>query len=68
MTPDPMPLAELTRRAVAILTRELGPAETLRFLDQFGTGRGDYTAERDQLLAGLTLDQVVADITRRKQG
>jgi hypothetical protein len=36
-----MPLAEVTRRALEILTRELGPADTVRFINQFTTGSGD---------------------------
>lgn len=58
----PLPLAEVTRRAIAILSRELGPADTARFIGQFTTGSGDYTAERDALYAGLMLPQLAAEI------
>ena len=60
----PLPLAELTYRAIQVLSRELGPADTARFIGQFTAGFGDYTAERDELFAGLTLDQLVTDIRR----
>lgn len=62
MTTDPLPIEEVTRRALDLLFRELGPADTFRFLNRWRTGAGDYTAERDQLFAGLTLKQIVADI------
>ncbi|MGL6096161.1 MAG: hypothetical protein ACRC7O_10250 [Fimbriiglobus sp.] len=57
-----MPLVEVTRRAFEVLTRELGAADTLRFVNQFSTGAGDYTAERAELFAGRSLSDIVADI------
>lgn len=62
MSQPMLTLTEVTQRALAILTRELGAADTLRFVGQFTNGAGDYTADRDRLLAGLTLDRIVADI------
>lgn len=49
-------LPELNRRAFAILARELGVPDTLRFFSQLGVGAGNYTEERRQLFADLTLD------------
>jgi hypothetical protein len=62
------PLAEVSRRAIEVLCRELGAVDTVRFLNQFTTGHGDYTAERDTLFAGETLDQIIADIKKAKPG
>jgi hypothetical protein len=62
MTTPTKPLAEVTRRAIEVLTRELGAADALRFVGQFTTGYGDYTAERDLLFADRTLDQIIAEI------
>lgn len=56
------PLAEVTRRAIEVLSRELGAADTMRFVNQFSTGQGDYTAERGALFADDTIEQIVADI------
>jgi hypothetical protein len=39
-------LAEINQKAHAVLRRELGPVDYARFLQQFGVGHGDYTAER----------------------
>jgi hypothetical protein len=62
MTVQAIPLVEVTRRAIEILLRELGTADTLRFVNQFSTGFGNYTAERERLFDGQTLDQIVSDI------
>ena len=56
------PLAEITQRAIEVLSRELGSADTLRFINQFTNGCGDYTAERDSLVGQETLDQIMAAI------
>ena len=68
MTIKHKPLAEVTQRAIAILCRELGTADTIRFINQFTTGHGDYTSERDALFAGVTLDQIIGDIKAAKPG
>ncbi|QDU19328.1 hypothetical protein [Urbifossiella limnaea] len=62
MTPPHLPLAEVTRRAIALLYRELGPAAAARFMGQFTDGSGDYTAERVDQFAGRTVVELAADI------
>jgi hypothetical protein len=63
------PLAELTEEAMQILHRELGTADTIRFLRQFSTGFGNYTEERVARGNEETLDEVLAALkARRKQG
>jgi len=62
MTEPPKPLAEVTRRAIEILSRELGSADTLRFINQFTTGYGNYTAEREALFERDTLDRILSEI------
>ena len=56
------PLAETTRRAITILTKELGIVETIRFLNQFSPGYGDYTHERDAIFQGATIDDILSEI------
>jgi hypothetical protein len=43
------PLSELTERAKNALIQELGAVDTMRFLNQFRAGNGDYTKAREQL-------------------
>jgi hypothetical protein len=56
------PLDEITIKALTALVREIGPVNTVRFLSQFTTDLGDYTAERDDLFGDLTLDEILAEI------
>ena len=59
MSVQPKPLSELTQQAIDILFKEIGIVNTVRFLNQFTTGYGDYTEERESLLKDLTLDEIV---------
>ena len=52
------PLPQLNRRVFEILLRELGEAETMRFLSQMNRGSGNYTEERRELFANLSLDEI----------
>jgi hypothetical protein len=59
-------LNEITIEALRILCREIGLVNTVRFMNQFTTGYGDYTLEREQLLADLSLDDILAEIKRMR--
>jgi hypothetical protein len=59
------PLSEVTQQALTVLIKEIGVVNTVRFVNQFTTGYGDYTAERDALFADLTLDGLLAAIKQR---
>lgn len=60
------PLAEVTQTALRVLCREIGLADTMRFVGQFTVGYGDYTAERDELFKDITLDDMIAGIRQRR--
>lgn len=62
------PLAEITGRARNALIQELGVVDTLRFLNQFRAGSGDYTTEREQLFKGESVKSVVASIKAQRNG
>lgn len=63
------PLAQITQEAIQLLYQKLGIVDTVRFLNQFTTGFGDYTAERDALFADVTLDDMLSNINlERKKG
>ena len=55
-------LPQLNRRVFEILLRELGEAETMRFLSQMNRGSGNYTEERRELFDRLSLDEIRAGI------
>ena len=56
------PLNQITHEAIQVLYQEIGLANTIRFLNQFALGYGDYTAERDALFADLALDDILTEI------
>jgi hypothetical protein len=55
----------LRREGWIALTERLGVAGAIRFLMQYDPGHGDYTAERREIFANLTLDQALAEIKAR---
>ena len=57
---------KIRAKGVKVLTRELGPAGMVQFMQQFSSGRGDYTKDRHKWLGSLTVDQVVAEIRRKR--
>ncbi|HSL84949.1 MAG TPA: hypothetical protein VLF66_19395, partial [Thermoanaerobaculia bacterium] len=57
----------MTHDAITALFREIGIAETVRFLHQFTLGRGDSTRERNELLGNPSLDQVLDAIRQQRQ-
>jgi hypothetical protein len=65
MTVEMKPLAEVTNRAIEILSRELGAADAIRFINQFSNGYGDYTVERESLHGAMTLDEILSQIKSR---
>ncbi len=67
MVTEVRPLAEITTEALKVLYKEIGIVNTVRFINQFTTGYGDYTQEREQLFADLTLDDVVSEIKRKRR-
>lgn len=57
-------LSEITRHAIDLLSKEMGIVDTVRFLNQFTTGYGDYTEEREHLFKDLTLDEILATMKK----
>jgi hypothetical protein len=66
MTLSLKPIAEVTQEAFRLLSREIGLANTVRFINQFTSGEGNYTEDRKDIFAGMTLEDIVADIRRRR--
>lgn len=64
MTITTRSMADLTNEAIGVLCRELGVADTARFLRHFGAVTGDYTKERDALNADVSLEEIFAEARR----
>ena len=62
MTVATRSLIEISRAGHAALVRELGVADAVRFLNQYTTGRGDYTAERSEWLGDESLEDLFAQV------
>lgn len=57
---------EIRREGWKALTERLGVSGAIRFLTQYDPGIGNYTEERRELFANLTLDEAlrrIADAT-----
>lgn len=66
MTIEARPLAQITHDAFRVLCREMGLVDTVRFVNQFTVGYGNYAEERERLFAGMTLEDIVSEIKRRR--
>ncbi len=62
----PMTLEEVRIAGLKALSRELGPVGMVRFLQQFETGSGDYTAERHQWLGSPSVEDIVREIEQQR--
>jgi hypothetical protein len=60
------PMEELTQEAIRLLSREMGVADTMRFLNQFITRSGNYTEDRHALLNDPSVEELFADARRRE--
>ena len=58
------PLSQITKRAIDVLAKEIGIVDTVRFMNQFTVGYGNYTEERDALFKDMTLDEVLAAVKK----
>jgi hypothetical protein len=66
MNTQTRPVSEISRRATHILFKEMGVVDTIRFLNQFSLGRGDYTKERDNWLDDISMDDAITQIKAEK--
>jgi len=67
MSPKTKPLSQLNEEALRLLTKELGVADTARFLRQFTTGTGNYTEERRERYSETSLDEVLERIKEQRE-
>jgi hypothetical protein len=58
--------AQIRQQDLDALVKALGLVGMVRFLHQFDTGSGDYTRERQQWLASLTLEDVLGEIRQKR--
>ncbi|MGH8195488.1 MAG: hypothetical protein ACREQ8_13965 [Woeseiaceae bacterium] len=61
-------ISVLNQRATDTLIREIGVVDTIRFLNQFRAGSGDYTAERQRAFEGMSAKDIINEIKAQKKG
>ena len=67
MNPTTMTLEQIRFTGLRALSRDLGPVGLVRFLQQFETGYGDYTAERHRWLGERTVQDLAQEIERQRR-
>jgi hypothetical protein len=67
MNPATMTLEQIRTKGLEALSRDLGPVGMVRFLQQYETGCGDYTAERHRWLGEPTVEDLEEEIMRQSQ-
>jgi hypothetical protein len=66
MTTGLKPLRQVNHEAIRLLSEHIGLVDTLRFVNQFSTGYGDYTKEREALFGNMTLEQILTAIEAKR--
>ncbi|MEW5767609.1 MAG: hypothetical protein AB1797_08300 [bacterium] len=61
------PMYEVISDAIHILTSQLGTANTVRFINYFSVGFGNYTEERKKFFDKYTVDDIVKEIEEYKK-
>lgn len=67
MTVEVKPLVEITHEAVCLLCKHIGIVNTIRFINQYATGYGNYTEERREMFESLTVEEIVAEIGKSRK-
>jgi len=66
MTIDYLTLSEIRTIGFEALLRELGPEGTIRFIQQYETGRGNYTRNRRQWLPKKSVKELGKQIVKER--
>ena len=62
-----MTLEQIRQAGLKALARELGPVGMTRFLQQFGTGSGDYSKDRRNWLGELDVQTLAEKIHKHRK-
>ena len=64
---DEMTDEQFRQHALEILQRELGLGGFARFLRVYRPGTGDYTRDRRKWQRGITVQEIMEDIKKRRE-
>jgi hypothetical protein len=57
----------LRKLGLEALCKSLGPLGMVRFLQQYETGTGDYTKERDLWLKDIDIESIAVELKERRK-
>lgn len=66
MTTEYLTLSEIRTIGFEALLRELGPVDTIRFIQQYETGRGNYTRDRRKWLTKKSVKEIGKEIAKER--
>jgi hypothetical protein len=66
MSTQTMSPTVIRKAGIEAVANKLGPMGMIRFLQQFETGRGNYTRERDQWLKDMDVQEIVSEIRKKR--
>jgi len=58
---------ELRHKAFAVLVKDLGWVDAVRFIQQYERGQGDYSHDRDQMLPDWDAETLVREAHERSR-
>lgn len=58
--------AGIRKAGLEAVAKKLGPLGMVRFLQQFETGRGDYSKDRDQWLKDMDIQEIISEIRKKR--
>lgn len=61
------PLNLINKNAIQVLTKELGIVNTIRFMNQFSEGYGNYTEEKNSNLSNIEFNEIIAEIKNNRK-
>ena len=67
MKQRPRTLEQIRIAGLRALRRELGAVGMVRFLHQYEVGTGDYTEERRRWRDQWTMEEITAELDKRRQ-
>ena len=67
MTTETLSLYQIRTVGFEALIKELGPAGAVRFIQQYETGRGNYTRDRRKLLPKKNVKEIGKQIMKERQ-
>ena len=59
--------AKVKKRGMEVLTKELGAAGMVQFMQQFSPGYGDYSKSRRNVVKSLSVDEVWAGMKKSRK-